>query len=535
MGENLNYGILNALKNLNFTRVGYTPQPAQMLAHETPASFILISGGEGSGKSITTAAEILARYPTWRRVLFVVYKYESAVNESDYLYEFLNSIGAVASYSKPKAGKIELITRDCALVESVSTAEQGERAVSGTGRGYDIIAMLEAGKQSYSVFLACLLRISRTGGLLMLSGTIERSEAWYPDLITRLQGDAAKALDAQVVIIPTWENRVLYPLGREDPKIKLLEANLPPDVFAERLGARPSPPAGLVFKEFSFLTHVQERIVFDPTLPVTLWIDPGYSGSHYAVLATQEHQHGELGLGLSSRRAKGEAGGVGSSDKSRDINISPPSEKVVLADQSRVALESPEISQYFEQQRVLRAVKPLEHSVSDVWVIDEVYADHAVHEEVIEECKKREWWGKVEGLVGDIVMKTHPQAGRAPAEIWQEKAGLYVRGQRVLVENGIDRQRTFLKDPSSGEPRIYFNPRCRGATVEYTRWKRKEIGEGNYGEPEKGNCDALKAISYGLVDKYGLVDRVQRVRLPMGDVDRRPVLERMLDKVYGRG
>jgi hypothetical protein len=140
-------------KQFLFDQFEYEPQAKQRQAHESRARIIIISGGEGSGKSRVTAQEIAGRYGRWSRVLLVGYKYESAHNEADYIYEQLAKIGVVKSYSRPKSGKIELVTQTGAVVESVSTAGEGERAVSGTGKGYDIIALLEAGKQSYAVFL----------------------------------------------------------------------------------------------------------------------------------------------------------------------------------------------------------------------------------------------------------------------------------------------------------------------------------------------------------------------------------------------
>lgn len=440
-------------KRLNFQAVGYQPQPAQLPVHESAAPVLVISGGEGSGKSKVTAAEIAGRYGRWSRVLFVCYKAESAENESDYLYQFLSKIGAVRSYSKPKSGNIEIVTREGAVVESVSTHAESERAVSGTGKDYDIIAMLEAGKQKYSVFLACLLRISRTGGLLILSGTIEKSEPWFADLVNRLKGP--NEIGAQVIVIPTWENRILYPGGRDDPKIKAIEKELStiPGLFMERCAGEPSPQAGLIFKEFSFLTHVFEWCQFDPALPVQVAVDPGYSGSHYSVNFIQEHAR-------------------------------------------------PYTRQFY-------ADLP-EASLTDVWVIGDLYLDHAAHEEVVKVCKTLPYWGNVKAGVGDVIMKTHPMADRAPVDVWNEKAGVFLRGQLVGVDDGIDRHHTFLKEPDTGFPRLFYNPSCVGAPREYGHWRRKEIGENLFGEAETKNCDAMKAIQYYLIDRFGRVDYKKR-------------------------
>lgn len=446
---------LQSLKRLNFGIFGYVPQAQQDRVHRSRAKVIVISGGEGSGKSKVTAEEIAGRYGTWRRVLLVAYKFGSEHNESDYLFESLSSIGAVSSYSCPKSSAIELVTRDGAIVESVSTAGDGERAVSGTGKSYDIIVMCEAGKQPYAVFLACLLRISRTDGLLILSGTIEKSEPWFPDVVTRLQ--APNELNAEVVIIPTWDNLVLYPLGRDDPKIKAVEKELGKDLFLERCAGKPSVPAALIFKEFSHLTHVFEWCKYDESVPVQVAVDPGYSGSHYSVNFIQEHPRAWT--------------------------------------------------------RQFAPFLP-DASLTDVFVIGDLFLDHTTHEEVIKLCKEREpyktWYPRITGGVGDVVMKTHPMADRAPVDVWLEKGGLFLRGQLVGIDDGINRHHTFLLEPDTGKPRLFFNPQCTGAPHEYAHWKRKEVGEGMYGDPEDKNCDAMKAIQYYLIDRFGRVDRAPR-------------------------
>lgn len=434
------------LKLINFRFMNYTPQPLQLDVHRSTAPILVISGGEGGSKSYTTSAEIASRYPLWQRVLFVCYKAESAKNEGDYLFKMLSNFGGVRSYDTPRHGSIELVAQNNGVIESISTFSEGERAVSGTGKNYDIIAMLEAGKQRYSVFLACLLRISRSGGLLILSGTIERSEPWFPDVITRLQGP--NELNAEVFFLPTWENRTMYPGGRNDPKILQIEKELGPDLFLERCAGKPAPLHALVLKEFSFMTHVFDWVKYDPAQTVEAWIDYGYSGSHYSVLFVQFHP------------------------RAYTRQFKPDLPDVPLL---------------------------------DVWVIGDLYLDHATHEETIIECKKLPWWKHVTTGVGDVIGKSHPQAGQSPFDVWQTKANLVLRGQYILIPDNIDRQKTFLKDPATGRPREFFSPNCKGL-IEFSKWRRKEIGEGLYGDPESKNCDFIKANGYGLIDNFGRVE-----------------------------
>jgi hypothetical protein len=251
--------------------------------------------------------------------------------------------------------------------------------------------------------------------------------------------------------MPTWENRILYPLGRQDPKILALEKELSsvPGLFMERLAAQPSPQVGLIFKEFSYVTHVFDWVQYDPTQTVEVAIDPGYSGSNYSVNFIQKHPRAYT-------------------------------------------------RQYYPGLP--------EASLTDIWVIGDLFLDHAVHEEVIAVAKTLPWWDHVTGGVGDIVMKTHPMADRAPIDVWSDKANIFLRGQPVGIADGIDRHHTFLRDPRTGSPRIFFNPKHTGLR-EYRLWKRKEIGENLYGDPDMKNCDCMKALQYWLIDQFGRVER----------------------------
>jgi hypothetical protein len=417
------------------------PQSAQAPVHRAQTELIVVNGGEGSGKSVTTAAEIAARYGLWELVHLVCYKYDSATNEGDYLNQYLGRIGQVRSYSAPKQGKLQLMTVTGAQVVSISTEKEGERAVTGTGKSPDIIAMIEAGKQAYEVFLACLVRISRKGGLLILSGTVEQSEPWYPELIDNCKGD--NTLGATLVTIPAWENRTLYPLGRNDPKIKLLEANLPEDKFLERIAGETVPLSGRVLKEFNHTIHVKHAPYWsnDPDwkdLPVELWIDPGGDG-HYAVLAVQVNGH-------------------------------------------------------------------------QVWQIDEVCVEFGLASDIIGICEERPWWGNVpkfgSGKVGgvmDIAGKSHD--GRESHEdIWKREARIAVGAKKVGVDDGIQRHRTFLKNPFTGTADLLHDPRCKYTLKEYGLYKR---------HPDSGavidrDNHAMKALAYGLVYHFGVAEPTQQ-------------------------
>jgi hypothetical protein len=440
--------MLDDLKFANLAAAGYVPLPIQEQIHRANERVLLISGGEGSGKSLVTAAEIVSRHTMWRLVYLVGPQYAQAHKEIDYCYEMLMRIGAAspAGFSRPRAGKATLTTRDGARIETQSS-EDGAKAVTGTGESPDILAMVEAGKQSYEIFLACRGRVARSRGLLILSGTIEQSERWYPELVNRWQTDNPEG--GRSFIIPTWANTALYPGGEDDPEILALKATYPSDRYLERFGAVPCPPSDAVIKEFSFVDHVSERVQFDPSQSVELWIDPGYSGSHYAVEVVQF-------------------------PSPRDVNI-----------------------------------------------VDEIYADHSITQEIIDAARLKPWWNAVQkksdrrsGGVIDIAAKAHA----AMPSVWQtwDAAGVSLRMQRVEVEDGVAVHRAMLKPPEGGPPRLMFNPGCKGAFAEYGAWKRRNAG-GALLEPDTRNCDAMKAIHYGLVDRFGVLgrDHAERRAIPV--------------------
>ncbi len=468
--------MLAKLKRINLAAAGYAPLPAQVPIHLARERILLVSGGEGSGKSLVTSAEIVARYTLWELVYIVGPKYDSARKEIDYVNDLLARFGAVATFSRPKTGKCVLVTRERARVETISS-EEGPKAVTGTGESPDILAMVEAGKQSYEVYLACRARVARSRGLLILSGTIEASERWYPELVKRWQ--AVNPEGGRSFILPTWSNTALYPSGEDDPEILALKATYPPDKFMERFGAVPCPPATLVFREFSFVDHVKAAPYWG--VEIGDW--------KLEVGERKLEVGGRAGFPPQSPRRRGEVGWANA-----------PVE---------LAVDPGWAGAY--------AVLALQWQGDTVWVIDEVYRQYEVAENIILECKGRPWWSLVQGGVIDIAGRQH-QGLPSHVEIWQRQAGIHLRSNPVRISDGILRHRTFLRNPLTGKPRLYHDPRCKQTLREYGLYKYREVIDGRpvSEEPIDADNHALKALAYWLYDKFGPTDRaVERRREPV--------------------
>ena len=148
------------------------------------------------------------------------------------------------------------------------------------------------------------------------------------------------------------------------------------------------------------------------------------------------------------------------------------------------------------------AVIPVQFHGPEVWQIDEIYLNHHTHQQVIAEAKKRPWWGNVSRAVIDFAGRQH-HAEQSAEEIWRHMAGIHPHSQQVGILDGIARHRDFLHNK-----RLFHDPRCRYTLEEYKKYKRPTDRDGNPTDdlPKDDFNHSLKALAYGLVDRFGFVD-----------------------------
>ena len=151
-----------------------------------------------------------------------------------------------------------------------------------------------------------------------------------------------------------------------------------------------------------------------------------------------------------------------------------------------------------------------------VRVFDEIYEIGLVTEEIIEIAQAKPWWQDVQYGVIDIAGTQHP-AMPAPTEVWLSKTGLYLASQKVPINDGTERLKSFLKvDPISGYSRLSINSTCRGILSEFGavpnpfdgqtrayRWKVDRDGAIVGNTPEDKYNHGIKALIYGLVYHFG--------------------------------
>lgn len=144
----------------------------------------------------------------------------------------------------------------------------------------------------------------------------------------------------------------------------------------------------------------------------------------------------------------------------------------------------------------------------EVRVYEEFYEHHTFSEKVIEVARKMKYYHRVKRIVMDIAGRQHHDKEKSPKEIWQSVTHLPVFDTKVNILTGIERHKTFLKQPNSGRRRLKIHERCLKTIMEYNNWRypkrRPEAGERRL--PVDAFNHILKAITYGLVHRFSYYD-----------------------------
>ena len=181
------------------------------------------------------------------------------------------------------------------------------------------------------------------------------------------------------------------------------------------------------------------------------------------------------------------------------------------------------------------AVLAIQEYGSYVAVIDEIYERGRIGEEVVDIAKKRPWWDAVPkthatGGVIDIAGHQH-HAAPSQIEVWRSAGNVNLRSSRVAPKVGRERINSFLmKQPETDMPRVLFSLNCKMSCEEFTKyvWRRRPEERLAGAEPINQHCDAIKALGYWLVDRYGIIEYPS---LPAVDITPRETLWRRAFKM----
>ena len=420
-----------------FDKLKYRPSSEQWDIHKSQSRIRLVAGGERGGKSKSSAYDLLSRFYEGQLYWLVAADYERTRAEYDYICEGLEKLGW--NYTATK--QVDPGCIDVAggfTIETKSAKDPRKIAMKAP----DGILGCEASQLDYETFLRLRGRIAEKRGWMLLSGTFETSLGWFPELYQR--GLAGNDEGLQSFSLPTWSNLAIYPGGREDPEIKLLEAASSEEWFLERYGGKPCPPKGRVIHEFQ--THIHtgtgDAFEFDPTEMAYLWIDPGYA--HFYAVEVAQKKGNEIYI-VDEIFEKGLV-----TDEIITICKQKPWWNRVIGGAIDVA---------GTQHQAMRAPT-------------EIWASHAGVGLRSQRVKIEDGIERMKSL-----LKVNPLTGRPALFINSKCKGL-------ISELG------GCPNPHTGQTAVY-------------QWRTDREGNIIGDVPEDKNCDAVKATIYGLVDLVG--------------------------------
>lgn len=266
----------------------------QAVIYYEQSRLVQVTGGWRAGKSFVTALHLWARVLQGRLWWIVGPDYGSADAEYYYLVQWAISSELHQSHTTRREESNELTLNLSFGGEPIKIVTKSARHPERLGSvAPDGVYMVEAAQHSVEAYFQLIGRTAERRALLFFSGTLEGSMGWYADFHTDNAAGFGEFYDPEAVTmaLPSWANRVIYPLGIDDPEIQRQKRLLPDGIFEEKYAGKRTLPAHRVLKEFSIERNCGEPPWgpgIDMNRPVELWVDPGIAHPH-AVLAVQFH------------------------------------------------------------------------------------------------------------------------------------------------------------------------------------------------------------------------------------------------------
>lgn len=483
-----------AMRELVWTAIGYVPTAVQDAFHKHMGRLRLVAGGVRAGKSNSTAMDFAGEFAVEDGLIWIVGPdYEQCKPEFDYLYAAFDALGLIVDSSTPDKGSRHFTITNGCKVQTKSSDDTRSLASFAP----HAILMVEAGQQSYEIYLKVIERALEWNAKVVLSGTFEGANSWYTDMFLMWQGPNLE--DGKSFSMPSWSNHFKFPGGRQDPKILAMERSMPEELFAERCGAVPYKAPTLVHKAFDHAIHVAD-MDYEEDWNLEIAVDPAQHT--YAVLAIQWKTMNLLEWWLYDNMKTG-----------------------TYKDREEVPL--PE--QFTKEE--------LHEQWTRIRVIDEVYKHDIEAQNIIPLVKERPWWKHVKKMAGVIdIAGTHREGNKSQVQIWREEAKVNFRWKYCYIHESIAVVNLRLqKTDPLGVPLIQFSSklnqgrdmsgRANGIIAEFGLYKRPQWSEGQSttDKPIDANNDACKALGYFLFWHWGPV------------VERKKAKAKVYSRAYSKG
>lgn len=270
-------------RNALYEKVGYVPHREQLLYHNSRARFRIPVCGRRFGKSTMAGNDMIPKLFMPDKMYWIVGPtYDLGEKEFRVIWNALilklqmgKDKRIKKAYNK-KQGNMFIQFPWNTRIE-VRSADHPENLV---GEALDWVILSEAAKhklETWERFIRPALSDKRGGADFP---TTPEGFNWLHDIWQLGQNPDYE--DFISWKFPSWANTVVYPDGRDDREIRLIEATSTPEWFAQEYGADFASFVGKILPEWDETMHVQQ-VKFRPDWPNYIAFDWGYTNPLAAI------------------------------------------------------------------------------------------------------------------------------------------------------------------------------------------------------------------------------------------------------------
>lgn len=268
-----------------FKKIGYQPHRVQWEYHRSQARFRLPCCGRRMGKSTMAARDLEPDlFTPDRRYWIVGPTYDLAEKEFRVIWNDLiigMNMGRDKRIKKAfnkRSGEMFIEFPWQTRIECRS-ATHPETLV---GERLDGAIMSEAAKHKKDTWERYIrAALSDRRGWATFPTTPEGFN-WYYDLWSFGLSNAAEHKDFESWRFPSWENNIIFPGGRHDPEILLVESTTAPEWFLQEYAAEFGAFVGKIYGEFDPMMHIRAH-TFNPAWPNYIAFDWGFTNPLAAI------------------------------------------------------------------------------------------------------------------------------------------------------------------------------------------------------------------------------------------------------------
>lgn len=250
-----------------FDKIGYKPHSAkQAEIHESCARFKVLTCGRRYGKTTFGGNELTVAAMDNEQIGYywiVGPNYVQGEKEFRILYNNIVMKLKLGQHIKKQYNVLQGNMRIEMPWGTVIEVKSADRQDSLLGEGLLGVVMAEAARHHEATWIQYVRpTLTDYKGWAIFPST-PRGYNWFHDVYKLGQSNQPENSDYESWRLPSWENPIIYPGGRNDPEILQVEREASEQYFLQEYGADFVAFAGKIYGEFNYDIHVTD-IRYDP-------------------------------------------------------------------------------------------------------------------------------------------------------------------------------------------------------------------------------------------------------------------------------